>query len=340
VTAGSGHDGRQGDDPVIGAAVAGDEGAFSAVVERHRRELRVHCYRMLGSFTDAEDLVQETFLRAWRRRDTFQGRSTFRAWLYRIATNACLDFLDHAARRPALAARPGHDSPAEVPWLEPYPEHLLELAGPDALEPAAVVVAKETIELAFLTAIQLLPPMQRAVLIMRGILEWPAADTAQALDTTVAAVNSSLQRAREALQRQRPAAAGGLPQPSTPSRTERELLARYIDAHEQADPQAVIELLREDVRCSMPPLPVLYDGRQVVTTFFRDTFALLFAGDLRLVPTRANHQPAAGIYQRADDGSGYRPLCLDVLRVEAGQLVEVVTFEPRLFPAFGLPEQL
>jgi RNA polymerase sigma-70 factor (ECF subfamily) len=340
VDGGSGRDGLRGDDPVIGAAVAGDETAFAAVVERYRRELQVHCYRMLGSFTDAEDLVQETFLRAWRRRDTFQGRSTFRAWLYRIATNGCLDFIDHAARRPALAVRSGHDSPAEVPWLEPYPDHLLERAGPDALEPATAVVAKETIELAFLTAIQLLPPMQRAVLIMRGILEWPAADTAQALDSTIAAVNSALQRAREALQRQRPDAAGGLPQPSSPSRTERELLARYIDAHERADPQAVIELLREDVRCSMPPLPVLYDGRQVVTAFFRDTFAALSAGDLRLVPTRANHQPAAGIYRRAEDGSGCRPLCLDVLRVEAGQLVEVVTFEPHLFPAFGLPEHL
>ena len=340
MTAGSSHDGRQGDDLVIGAAVVGDEGAFSAVVERYRRELQVHCYRMLGSFTDAEDLVQEAFLRAWRRRDTFQGRSTFRAWLYRIATNACLDFLEHAARRPARVTVSGHGSPAEVPWLEPYPEHLLELAAPDVHEPAAMVVAKETIELAFLTAIQLLPPTQRAVLIMRGILEWPAADTAEALGTTVAAVNSSLQRAREALQRQRPPSTGGLPQPRTPSRSERELLARYVDAHERADPQAVIELLRQDVRCSMPPLPVLYDGRDVVAAFFRNTFAPLSAGDLRLVPTRANHQPAAGIYRRADDGTGYRPLCLDVLRVEAGRLVEVVTFQPRLFPAFGLPEHL
>src|SRR4051812_6071341 len=176
-----------------------DETAFSAVVERHRHELQVHCYRMLGSYEESEDLVQETFLRAWRRRETYAGRSTFRAWLYRIATNACLDALAAAPRR----VRPA-DSEAEIPWLQPYPDELLDAAGPSEDEPDALVVAKETIELGFMVAIQYLPPRQRAVLILRDVLDWSAKDTAALLDASVTAVNSALQRAQATLRRRLP----------------------------------------------------------------------------------------------------------------------------------------
>ena len=180
----------------IEAAITGDRDAFTAIAERHRRELQVHCYRMLGSFDDAEDLVQETFLRAWRSRATYQGRSTFRAWLYRIATNACLDALEKRPRTPTQSG--------EVTWLQPYPDRLLEDAAPSDAEPDALVVAKETIELAFLVAIQHLPPQTRAVLILRDVLGWPAKDTAALLDTSVAAVNSALQRAHAALKQHLP----------------------------------------------------------------------------------------------------------------------------------------
>ena len=185
------------DDPVVAAATAGDEAAFGRLVERHRRELHVHCYRMLGSFEEAEDTVQETFLRAWRARDSFEGGPGFRAWLYRIATNASLDAIKRSSRRVASVS-----SFAEVPWLQPYPDRLLDEVAPSDAEPDAVVVARETIELTFLAVIQLLPPQQRAVLILRDVLDWSAAEAAALLDTTVAAANSALQRARATLREQ------------------------------------------------------------------------------------------------------------------------------------------
>src|SRR5215218_4508344 len=178
------------------AARTGDEAAFAALVEPHRRELQVHCYRMVGSLEDSEDLVQETFLRAWRRRTTFEGRSSFRAWLYRIATNACLDALQ---RTPRVVAAGAIQPLAEVPWLQPFPDHLLEELPTSDAEPEAEVVAKETIELAFIAAIQLLPPRQRAALICRDVLGWSAAESAALLDVTVPALNSALQRARATL---------------------------------------------------------------------------------------------------------------------------------------------
>src|SRR5215470_9820637 len=226
------------DSLVVAAAREGDESAFGALVERYRRELQVHCYRMLGSFEDSEDLVQETFLRAWRKREGFEGRSTFRTWLYRIATHACLDFLDRHPRQPLPRQRmppPGPLAsvlpPAEIPWLQPYPDRLLEPIAPSDTEPDAALVAKETIELAFLAAIQHLPPRQRAVLILRDVLGWSASETAALLEMSVVAVKSALQRARPTLKQHLPEQRLHWAPSSEPTAEERMLLQRYVDAH-------------------------------------------------------------------------------------------------------------
>jgi RNA polymerase sigma-70 factor (ECF subfamily) len=326
---------------LVAATNAGDEAAFATLIERYRRELQVHCYRMLGSFEDAEDLVQETFLRAWRRRESFQGRASFRAWLYRIATNACLDVL---ARHPRRVPRPAADlggappHPAAIPWLQPYPDRLLEGIGPSDAEPEAVVVARETIELAFLAAIQHLPPRARAVLLLRDVLGWSAKDTAALLEASVASVNSALQRARATLRQRLPARRLEWAPSADPSAAERALLRRYIDAHERADAAAVAALLREDARLTMPPQPTRYEGRAAVAAFFaREAFGPGSPGAFRLVPTRANRQPAAANYVRRPGDTVFRALSLDVLRIEGGQLVEITVFAPDLFPAFGLP---
>src|SRR5688572_61962 len=203
----------------VAAAQAGDHAAFAALVERHRRELQVHCYRMLGSFTDAEDMVQEAFLRAWRRRETYAGRSTFRAWLYRIATNVCLDHLERHPRRPGRDCGVG-----EVTWLQPFPDRLLDQVAPPDAEPDAAVVARETIELAFLVAVQHLPPRQRAVLMLRDVLGWSAKETAALLEGSVAAVNSALQRARRSLKEHLPPRRSEWAAGSDPTEQERALL--------------------------------------------------------------------------------------------------------------------
>lgn len=332
----------------VAAARAGDELAFAALVERYRRELRVHCYRMLGSLEDSEDLVQETFLRAWRKRDSFQGRSTFRAWLYSIATNACLDAIARRDRRvrPGRAAPvmdPGAptSSPADLPWLQPYPDRLLEGIAPGDAEPEAMVVAKETIELAFLATIQHLPPKQRAVLILRDVLGWSAKETALLLDMSVAAANSALQRARTTLKTRLPERRAEWKPLSDPSEEERVLLQRYMNAHEMADADAVAELLREDAILSMPPRPTLYEGRGAIAAFFaQDAFGPDSQGNFRLVPTRANRQPAAACYIRRPGESEYRALSLDVLGIEDGKVVAITAFTADLFPAFGLPQVL
>jgi RNA polymerase sigma-70 factor, ECF subfamily len=314
-----------------GRAVLDD---FDELVGRHRGEIRLHCYRMLGSFTDAEDMAQETFLRAWRARDTFAGRSTVRAWLYRIATNACLDLL----RRDPKYRLPAGSAPSELPWLEPYPDQLLELRGPAEDEPDALVVAKETVELAFVAAIQLLSANQRAVLILTDVLGWPAKQTAELLDTSVASVTSALQRGRATLRRELPEAALEWSPPAL-SADERALVARYVDAHERADTAAVVALLREDIRFTMPPQPVRYDGLAELTDFFTNAFSGRY-GTFRVLPTRANRQPAAACYLKAPGESSYGAIGLDVLRFAGGRLVEITTFEPRLFRHFGLPESL
>jgi len=324
----------------VAAARAGDESAFAELVESYRRELQVHCYRMLGSFEDSEDLVQETFLRAWRRRRSFEGRSSFRAWLYRIATNACLDALE---RRPRVVAiHEGAQPVAEVPWLQPYPDQLLEgIAASDA-EPDAEVVAKETIELAFIAAIQLLPPRQRAVLISRDVLGWTAAESAALLDLSVAAVNSALQRARATLKEHLPRRRLDWAPGSDPSREERELLQRYMDATERGDAAGIVELLREDAFCAMPPEPELYVGAEaIVEAWVQGGFGDDSWGHLRCVRTSANMQPAVACYVKRAGDTEYRPLALDVLRIEDGAVAEIIAFTLRpLLKALGLPPRL
>jgi RNA polymerase sigma-70 factor (TIGR02960 family) len=324
--------GDAAEDPVVAAATAGDEAAFAALVERHRRELHVHCYRMLGSFEEAEDLVQETFLRAWRNRESFEGGSLFRAWLYRIATNACLDALRRSARRVRSM-----QSFAEVPWIQPYPDRLLDEIAPSDAEPDAVVVARETIELTFLAVIQLLPPRQRAVLILRDVLEWPAGETATLLDMSVAAANSALQRARATLRERLPARPSDW-SGSEPSEQERALLEGFIDAHQRADAAAAAALAREDIRVTMPPKPWCFDGLASLQPLLEQ--GLTEPGEWRLLPTRANRQPTAASYLRVPGDTEFRAFKLDVLRIEGGLIAEITTFDASLFPAFGLPPTL
>jgi RNA polymerase sigma-70 factor, ECF subfamily len=323
---------------VVAAATAGDETAFTALTERYRSELQLHCYRMLGSLEDSEDLVQETFLRAWRRRRSFQGRSSFRAWLYGIATNACLDAL---GRRRRTAVPSTEANPAEIPWLQPYPDRLLEGIAPSDEEPDAVLLAKETIELTFLVAIQHLPPKQRAVLILRDVLGWSAKETAGLLDASVAAVNSALQRARAALKEHLPPSRTEWVAGAEPSADERALLQRYMEASERGDGDALVELLREDARFTMPPEPTVVVGREKVVAFWVEGgFGSDSFGQLRCVLTRANTQPAVACYLRRPGETEYRALALDVLRIENAAVAEVTTFPPDVFPAFGLPPAL
>jgi RNA polymerase sigma-70 factor, ECF subfamily len=341
-----------------------DESAFAELFERHRRELQLHCYRMLGSFEDSEDLVQDTFLRAWRGRASFEGRSTFRAWLYRIATNACLDALQRKPRRllPSQIGPPSNppvpvQPPVDLPWLQPYPDHLLEGIAPPGEEPEAVVVARETIEIAFLSAIQLLPPRQRAALILRDVLGWSAKETASLLGTSVAAANSALQRARATLGRHLPARRAEWARSADANQDERAVLRRFMAALERADGGALIELLREDARATMPPTPSWHDGREAIATATAHSTAPGspgYIGRWRLVPFGVNLQPAAAAYLRAPGDSDYRAFAIDVLRVEDGKIAEITAFiQPGagagefhvdfgwdMFAAFGLPPKL
>ena len=319
-----------------------DRSAFAALVEPHRHEIRLHCYRMLGSFEDSEDLVQETFLRAWRWRAGFRPGegSSLRAWLYRIATNACLDILRRRSRRvmppdvvPAGDPTVPPPPPSDLPWLQPYPDRLLEPIASAAEEPGAVVVARETMEIAFLAAIQHLPARQRAVLLLRDVLGWSAKETASLLDASVASVNSALQRARATLRARLPGERAEWARSPAPTPEERELLRRYIDAHERTDVDALAALLREDARLVMPPHPVWYDGRAAIVTAAKQGFDPEF-GQLRSVIAAANTQPAAAHYLRPPGESEFRPLALDVLRVEDGLIAEIQTFAMSFSPLF------
>ena len=321
----------------VAIARSGTDAAFGAMIERYRHELQVHCYRMLGSLTDAEDHVQETMLRAWRNRSSFAGRSTIRAWLYRIATNACVDTLRTHPERVVPVGDTESPPPSELPWLQPYPDRLLDRAAPNADQPDALVVARETIELAYLAAIQLLAPNQRAVLILRDVLGFSAAETAECLDTSVATVTSALQRARATLRENRPDEPGGWRPLTEPSPDERALLQRYIDAHARADAPALVAMMREDIRFTMPPQPSHYAGRAEVGAFLSES--LRVEGEFRLLATTANRMPAAANYLRAPGETEFWALSLDVLRFGDGQLAEITTFEPSLFPYFGLPER-
>ena len=333
---------------VVAAVRAGDEAAFVTLAERYRRQLQVHCYRMLGSVQDAEDLVQETLLRAWRARATFEGRSLFRTWLYRIATNACLNALERSPRRvipPDLG--PATDSPRpelvespELPWLEPYPDHLLDPVAPAEDEPDAVVVARETIELAYLAAIQHLQPRQRAILILREALGWSTQEIASLLETTVFSVKSGLQRARATMRRRLPTRRLDWTSASRPTEDELALLRRYMDAHVRNDPDALAALLREDARQLMPPIPMWFAGGAQIAALKAWWLGPGSVGDLRAVPTASNRQPAAAFYQRRFGDAEYRLIAVEVLGIEDGQIAEIASFHGPLIKAFDLPPTL
>src|SRR4051812_33798905 len=261
---------------------------FEQALERHRRELHVHCYRMLGSFDEAEDALQEAFLRAWRARDTQAEDSNLRAWLYKIATNVCLDMLRKGKRQV-----PTVESKADIPWLQPYPDRLLDEVAPVEEQPDAVVVARETIELTFIALIQLLPARQRAAVILRDVLDWSAAETAELLDISVAAANSALQRGRETLREQLPERPSERPVSSAVlSEEEQRLLAGFIAAHEAGDAEASAALMREDIRVTMPPQPMVFDGRDAIAPLLERAFGPDAMGEWRLGPPRANRLAA------------------------------------------------
>ncbi len=327
------------------AGTAGDETAFAELTRRYRRELHVHCYRMLASFEDAEDLVQETFLRAWQKRATYQGRAPFRAWLYRIATNACLDFLARHERRvvelTAIGAPYGPDvTLSHFEWLQPYPDRLLgdDLVQADA---DAKVIRRETIELAFLVALQYLPPKQRAVLILRDVLEWSAQETATLLDSSMASINAALQRARVTLRRHQPRRDN----PSVPQaigEDEMLLVKQYADATERLDTEALTRLLRDDARFSMPPSPNAWVGnRAIVQAVVEGGFGEAPFDDFKCVITSANRLPAVACFVRKPGDTHYRPFMIDVLRIESGGVAEILAFGlPELLEAFALPNTL
>jgi RNA polymerase sigma-70 factor (ECF subfamily) len=325
-----------------------DEAGFAALVDRYGRELRVHCYRMLGSVDESEDLVQETFLRAWKGLAGFEGRSTVRAWLYRIATNACLDALAGSARRgTARRILPDHLDPSapahDVAWLQPFPDALAEPAAPGHERPDARAVARETIELAFLAAIQHLPPRQRAALILRDVVGWPARQVADLLETSVASVNSAVQRARATLREHLPARRLDWA-PAPASASERTVLRRYMDAVEGADLAAVADLLAEDVRTTMPPFPEWFDGRDAVLAALAaswDPDLPGYVGRFRLLPTRANGSPAVAAYVRLAGEPEFRAFAISVIRIEGDRIAELTAFhDTGLFPTFGLPSSL
>jgi len=336
--------GHSGNPSTAGPGAMTDESEFAELTRRYRRELHVHCYRMLASFEDAEDLVQETFLRAWQKRATYQGRAPFRAWLYRIATNACLDFLARHERRvvelSALSPSGQDTRLSHAEWLQPYPDRLLGATTPDA-DADALVIRRETIELAFLVALQCLPPKQRAVLILRDVLDWSAEEVASLLDSSVPSVNGALQRARSALQREQPRrddaiAPGGI------SEEEMLLAKQYADAAERLDMEGLTQLLRDDARFSMPPSPFVSVGNSAtVQAWVEGGLGKPPYDDFKCVVTSANRMPAVAAYTRKPGDTQYRPFMIDVLRVENGRVAEVTAFElPGLIDAFALPAVL
>lgn len=306
-------------------------------LERHRAELTAHCYRMLGSAFEAEDAVQETLTRAWRAFDRFEGRAGLRTWLYRIATNVCFDMRSASQRRarpmdlgPAGTAASDLGEPlAAEAWVEPIPDDRVIPEG----DPEAVAVARETVRLAFIAALQHLPPRQRAVLILREVLGWRASEAAELLETTTASVNSALQRARATLAAE-PAEPG---RPPGDERADRELLARYVDAFQRYDMEALTELIREDATQSMPPYALWLRGRDEVFRWWLGP-GIGCRGSI-LVPTRANGAPAFGQYKPSGPGGAHEPWALQVLQVRDGRIADMVFFldTGRLFPLFGLP---
>jgi RNA polymerase sigma-70 factor (ECF subfamily) len=318
----------------VGVAIGGDEASFAALTDRYRRELHVHCYRMLASFDEAEDAVQETLLRAWRARDSFDGSDQVRAWLYRIATNVCLDVCRRNARR--ASALTGHP---EVPWLQPYPDRLLDEIASSDDEPEAAAVERETIALAFLAAMQVLPPSQRAAFLVRDVLGWPANDTASLLEMSVPAANSALQRARATMKKHLPARRSEW-SAGEPTAAELALLAQFIDAHERCDAKAAIAITAHSIRVTMPPYPYRFEGLDQVAVLMQRGLGAERDGDWRLVATRANRMPAAASYLRRWGDTEFRAFKLDVLRIEDGKVAEITTLGPELFAAFDLAPTL
>jgi RNA polymerase sigma-70 factor, ECF subfamily len=317
-------------DELLRAALDGDQARFGLLVAPHVRELQVHCYRMLGSFHDAEDATQETLLSAWRHLDTFQGRGPLRAWLYRIATTTCLKLLESRQRR-RVAARPDG---AEVRWLEPYPDRLLDDLPHDGPDPAALAEQRESVALAFVVALQQLTARQRAVLVLREVLGWSAAEVAELLETSVPAVNSALQRARATLAQARPPA--GSSARSLPAQ-ERDVVRRFMLAWQRRDLQGLAALLAEDAILHMPPQSLRYLGRERIVGFFGAVPADGRLDRIRLVATRANGQPALAAYLPAADGA-HRAYGVMVLVVAEDRIQAITGFQDAsLFQAFGLP---
>ncbi|TQS43474.1 RNA polymerase subunit sigma-70 [Cryptosporangium phraense] len=314
----------------------GDQHAFDALVGPYRTELQVHCYRMLGSLQDAEDVTQETLLAAWTGLAEFEARSSVRTWLYRIATNRCLNHRRSATRRPQPTLPAGVPAPAslgEVAWLQPFPDALLDAVPDRRPGPEARYESREAITLAFVTAMQQLPPRQRATLILRDVLGYPAKDTAEMLDITVVAANNALKRARATLRRSSP------PIPDTPSKEDEALLERFVDAFLAFDVDAMVDLMSDDVWLTMPPAPYEYHGRDAAHRFFsalaadRQPIALA-------VPTRANTQPAWGHYH-ADPATGLLHLAaVEVVAVRGGLVSALTRFEPEVGRWFGLAPTL
>ncbi len=316
---------------------------FARATEDHRRELLLHCYRMLGSLPDAEDAVQETLLRAWRYRDSLKEGAPLRPWLYRVATNACLDAIARDDRRAALATRAAADDGDagrldDVVWLGPIPDSVIEPSTPPASTPEAITLTRETIELAFLTAIQLLTPQQRAALILCELLDWSAKEAADLLEISVPAVNSALQRARTRLRQRLPSRRPAWPAGVDASAAERDLLRKYVQAGEAADFRALESIIRADATFRMPPQPETATGRDAMFEMWvAGGFGSEGFGRLRFVMTRANLQPAVAAYVHQPGDSAWRALALDVLHIEDGLIAEILTFSPDCFPAFGLP---
>jgi RNA polymerase sigma-70 factor (ECF subfamily) len=328
---------------LMSRARTGDSHAFRELTEPHRRELHVHCYRMLGSFQDAEDALQETLLAAWQGLAGFEGRSSLRTWLYRIATNRCLNARRSASRHPAKewdvpdVAPPEPTRLGEVVWLEPYPDALLEAAIDVPLGPEARYEQAESISLAFLTALQVLPPRQLAVVILRDVLGFRANEVADMLDSSVDSVNSALKRARGSLQRRRLTTAEREPPPAADSPSEDAIVARFVSAWETADVDALITLLTDDVFISMPPMPFEYEGRDVVAHFCASLFRAGRTFDL--VQTRANGQPAFGAYRRTPTGIRHGT-GLYVLTLAGDRICAMTRFDNSVLPSFGLPRSL
>ncbi len=328
---------------LMSRARAGDGDAFRELTEPYRRELQVHCYRMLGSLQDAEDALQDTLLAAWQGFGRFEERASLRTWLYRIATNKCLNARRAASRRPAKEWDvPNVEPPeptrlGEVVWLEPYPDVLLEGATGVPLGPEARYEQNESISLAFVTALQVLPSRQVAVLVLRDVLGFHAKEVADMLDSTVDSVNSALKRARASLERRWSPGSEPEPPPSPDSPSEAAVVAKFVRAWEAADLDALVTLLTDDVFISMPPMPFEYEGRDLVARFCGSLFSAGRRFDL--VPARANGQPAFGVYLRAPDGVSHG-MGLYVLTLAGDRICAMTRFEKTVLPSFGLPRSL